>query len=202
MKNRSFARKITPKVKKGKVQKKNNHQITPNFWNVRQKDLIIDIQKTGEGFKHFLKKRDIKNFIELLPNWNELSEDLDAIILAKEELDAQAWYNNGVIGICPWEKELTVEWRKRFFEDHKALLDRLGVEYQVENNYVICYFTEAQVKSYQLLHLLLHELGHHHDKLTTKSRVIGRGEPYAENYAFKYEELIWNRFFENFEICW
>jgi len=42
------------------------------------------------------------------------------------------------------------------------------------------------------MHVLLHELGHHHDRMTTRSQVdAGRGELYAELYANKYMDRIW-----------
>ena len=49
-----------------------------------------------------------------------------------------------------------------------------------------CQFTPVTIMAYQLLHILLHELGHHHDRLTTKP--MGQpntGEPYAEAYALR-----------------
>ena len=63
----------------------------------------------------------------------------------------------------------------------------------------MCEFTEAQARAYQLLHILLHELGHHHDRMTTKPKVrASRGEPYAEAYALQYEARIWDRYQEAF----
>ena len=64
-----------------------------------------------------------------------------------------------------------------------------------------CQFNTAQVRAYQLLHVFLHELGHHHDRITTKSRAeTARGENYAEQYAFKHEALIWERYIERFGL--
>lgn len=85
------------------------------------------------------------------------------------------------------------------YEDHKAVLDRLGVRSHPIENGVMCEFTEAQARAYQLLHILLHELGHHHDRMTTKSKVrASRGEPYAEAYALRHEAMIWKRYQETF----
>jgi hypothetical protein len=51
-------------------------------------------------------------------------------------------------------------------------------------------FTEGQARAYQLLHILPHELGHHHDRITTRSRRrSARGEPYAEAYANRVAQL-------------
>lgn len=139
-------RKTAPKVKGGRVQKKNRHALTPNYWNTRQDILQIDIESPGKGYNHFLKKRDIIEFLEILPNWKEINIEFDAILLAEG---------------------------------------------------VVCYFTERPIKAYQLLHILFHEIGHHHDRITTKSKNnSARGEEYAESYAGKYEKKIWNKYFE------
>ena len=172
--------KTTPKVKNGKVQHKNRHRQTPNYWNTRQAELQLDIQKPGKGFKHYLKKRDILTFLQLLPNWEELNVELDAVILA-EGGGPDGWYNDGVIAICAWEKERSSAMAKEYFREHQAIFDRLNVKYEIKPTHVLCHFTDQQIVAYQLLHIFLHELGHHHDRLSTrKKRDNGpRGEPYA-----------------------
>jgi len=60
---------------------------------------------------------------------------------------------------------------------------------------VIVRWTETTAKAYQLLHVFLHELGHHHDRMTTRSRsTAARGEPYAETYAERYADRIWDAY--------
>jgi hypothetical protein len=45
------------------------------------------------------------------------------------------------------------------------------------------------------MHVLLHELGHHHDRMTTRSRnEAARGESYAETYANRYADRIWEAY--------
>jgi hypothetical protein len=194
-------RKTTPKVKDGRVQKKNRHDITPNYWNTRQDELQLDTEKPGKGFKHFLKKRDIVKFLQILPNWEELNIELDAIILA-EGGGSDGWYSNGVLAICAWEKDKSVTLNKDYFNDHKDIFERLKLEYEIKSSGVICQFNEKQIIAYQLLHIFLHELGHHHDRVSTKEKIDNapRGERYAEDYALKYERIIWNRFFEEFKM--
>ncbi len=192
-------RKTTPKVKDGRVQKKNRHAETPNYWNTRQSELRLDVKDPGKGYKHFLKKRDILKFLGLLPNWEELKVKLDAVILA-EGGGPDGWYTDGVLAICAWEKHGSVSLGKDYFNDHKDLFIRLNLRYEIKKTHVVCHFSPDQIIAYQLLHIMLHELGHHHDRLTTKGRGANRGERYAEEYAFKYEEVIWSRFFEAFPM--
>ena len=61
--------------------------------------------------------------------------------------------------------------------------------------------TEGQARAFQLLHVLLHELGHHHDHMTTRSRrSAARGEWFAENYASQYEAQVWNDYLRRFGL--
>ncbi len=191
-------RKTAPKVKDGRVQKKNRHKITSNYWNFRQDSLQIDIESSGKGYKHFIKKRDIIRFLELLPNWEEINVEFDAILLAQGG-GMDGWYSNGVIGICAWDKNKTCFLDKDYFNEHRDLFERLGLEYEKKKDGVLCHFTDSQIKAYQLLHILLHEIGHHHDRITTKNKYrSARGEKYAEDYAIKYEKLIWDLYFDEF----
>ena len=222
---RQNQRKSTPKVKKGKVQKKNNHQETPTYWNTEQREVVIDKEKPGDGFRHYITKQDVLDFIELIPNWTKLSEGLDAIILDYGDETCDGWYrySYGVIGICAWPKDLAIEMDNDYFFDHKELFDRLDVRYTMKDRYlenpslyqamhgghfprkqaydIVCEFTPNQVKAYQLLHILLHELGHHYDLITTKSKIrAARGEKFAEDYAFEYEAQIWESYFKKFPL--
>lgn len=144
-------------------------------------------------------QRDIETFIGLLPDWAELSRGLNAIALAPGEYSTGGWHTNGVVAVCAWEADLWIDYAVSHYEDHKAVFDRLGVQSHPIEKGVMCEFTEAQARAYQLLHILLHELGHHHDRMTTKSKVrASRGEPCAEAYALQYEALIWERYQETF----
>jgi hypothetical protein len=59
----------------------------------------------------------------------------------------------------------------------------------------VCYlaeFTESTAQAFLLVHVLVHELGHHHDRMTSpRQRDFTRGERYAEDYAKRYEDAIW-----------
>ncbi|MEM6804712.1 MAG: hypothetical protein AAF696_25165 [Bacteroidota bacterium] len=194
-------KKTTPKVKYGKVQKKDRYSLTPNYWNTPQAYLQIDIRKPGKGYKHFLKKRDIHRFIDLLPDREVLMDEIDAIVLDCGG-GPDGWYSGHVIGICAWEKDKTCYLGKDYFSEHKAIFERLNLSYKIGKKWVECNFTEDQIRAYQLLHIFLHELGHHHDRMNTKKKIDNapRGEKYAEDYALKHEQLIWNRFFEEFNM--
>jgi hypothetical protein len=91
---------------------------------------------------------------------------------------------------------------RRSYAEHEDLFNRLEVPCDVmEDGYYLCKFTEPAVRAYQLLHILLHELGHHHDRMTTRTRAkTCRGEGYAEDYAWEHEQVVWDRYLDAFGL--
>lgn len=196
---RSLPRKTTPKVVGGKVQRKNRAARTPNYYNTPQDVPIIDRRRPGAGHRHVLRKKDLVDFISILPDWDELSKGLNAVVLAPAEPGTAGWHDRGIVAICTWQRDLCVQTSPEFYFEHRDIFERIGVECEKREWGYLCKFTGAQVRAYQLLHIFLHELGHHHDRMTTRSqRDIARGEPYAEAYARQYEKLIWQRYGEVF----
>lgn len=196
-----YYRRTAPKVIDGQVQKKNRHALTPNYWNTRQKVPVIDKERPGRNYRHLLTKKDILEFIEIIPEWNELSKGLDAVLLATGERRLDGWYDLGVIGICAWERNIWREVGKGYFVDHAEIFSRLSVESKRQGGGYLCHFTQATAKAFQLLHIFLHELGHHHDRMTTKNqKYSGRGETYAEEWAIKYEQIVWDSYLKKFDL--
>jgi hypothetical protein len=198
---RSSQRKTGTKVRDGKVTRKNRTELSNHYSQVRQFETVIDRLRPGEGYKHYLTIADVRRFIGILPDWDELSAGLDAIIL-DEGGGRMGWHWDGVVAVCAWERELVSDWDNEFAEAHAAILDRLGVERKPMPNDpqgTLCYFDEPSIKGFQLMHILLHELGHHHDRMNTRSRrASARGENYAESYSLKYAERIWDAYFRVF----
>jgi hypothetical protein len=162
---------------------------------------VIDRRKPGRGFRHVLKPKDIRAFIEILPDWDQLSVGLDAIVLAAGSREVYGYHTRGVVHICAWEKDLWLTFPLGSFEGQRVVIERLGVPYEREKDGVVCKFDEEKAKAHQLLATMLHELGHHHDRMTTNQKTYpGRGEAYAETYARRYAERIWVRYQEVFGI--
>jgi hypothetical protein len=89
--------------------------------------------------------------------------------------------------------------RREYVEEHRDIFDRLGVPIEPGDEGYVLGFTEVTLRAYQLLHVFLHELGHHHDRMTTRSqRRSSRGERFAEQYARTHGDQIWSRYFELF----
>ncbi len=199
---RTFHRKTTPKVVGGKPQRKNRWRETPNYHNTAQDIPVIDRQRPGSGYKHLLMKRDVVRFIALLPDWDELSKGLDAIVLAPGDWTTDGWHRPGIVAVCAWERELWREVCSWYYIQHKRIFKQIGVPCsQTADGDFLCKFTESTARAYQLLHVLLHELGHHHDRMTTKRKQqASRGEAYAERYANRYASMTWERYWEEFGL--
>jgi hypothetical protein len=196
---RHGSRKTAPKVRDGKVQRKNRLAPTPSYWNTPQDRPTIDRQRPGEGGRHVLMKRDVEQFIELLPDWADLAQGLRAIILAPRRDGCMGWHTPGVVAVCAWDRELQQDWTMAFVDEHAEVLRQLCVEQEPSESGTLCKFTESQARGFQLLHILLHELGHHHDRMTTRSqRRSSRGETFAEEYANRYAATIYSRYFDTF----
>src|SRR6188768_1229216 len=88
--------------------------------------------------------------------------------------------------------------------EHREYIDdlaALGVRRSTPFGDLELRWTEPQARAYQLLHILPHELGHHHDRITSRSgRRIGRGESYAEAYANRVLEQVWPAYARVFRI--
>jgi hypothetical protein len=47
---------------------------------------------------------------------------------------------------------------------------------------------------------LVHELGHHHDRMTSRGRDAARGEPYATAYARQARAKVWPDYVTRFRL--
>lgn len=190
-------RKSAPQVIKGRVQKKNNWELSTDYYDAPLPGtVVIDRRRPGEGYKHVLNKSDIYRFLDLLPDWKNLALGLNAIVLAPGEQYTDGYHFPGVVHVCAWEAGLWRETTSGYYKEHRDIFERLGVvSEELENGDYLCRFDEAAVRGFQLLHILLHELGHHQDRMTTRrQKRSGRGEKYAEEYARLYEASIWQQY--------
>jgi hypothetical protein len=194
-----FVRKTAPAVRGGKVQYKNRWERSRGWQNHRQDVPAIDRARPGAGCRHLLRKADVERFLALLPDWDELSRGVDVILLA-EGGGSMGWYQDGLVAVCAWERELAWESDIKWLEEHRTELERLGVPIERRRKGLRWLgWTERTAKAFQLVHILLHELGHHHDRMTTRSRrECARGESYAERYALEHADRIWDAYVAEF----
>jgi len=194
-------RKSTPKVVDGRIQLKNNWQESQNYYNTAAPRPEVVRKRPGKGYRHLLFQKDIYDFIKIVPDWGNLSKGLNAIVLAPGEWDTFGYHAPGVVHICAWDSELWITLTESGFEREREICERLSVPVEPGAGGLLCKFTESTARAHQLPATLLHELGHHHDRMTTKSKVkASRGEGYAVSYATKYANRIWERYVEVFGL--
>jgi ribosomal protein L19 len=175
----TFNRRTATKVKDGRVQRKNRNRPTGH------EGYVIDRESPGRGFHHVVSKRDVQAFIDIIPEWHRFSERLERIVLASYSQEAEAahfYYHReetGAIFLGAWPDDLWSEYPAPYFNDHQQIFDRLGVSYDRLEDRVMCRFTEAQARAFMLLHVFMHELGHHFDRIHQKHFGSTKGEDYA-----------------------
>jgi hypothetical protein len=199
-----FHRKSAPGVRDGQTLRKNNWRRSPSVYFDTQSRLVIDRRRPGTGYRHLLLKRDIERFVNLIPNWTELSRGLDLISLDRGRWDCYGWYDRGAIGICAWSLQMSYPADLDWFAEHHRFLGRIGarIEDTRPRGDVIVHWTPDTARAYQLCHVLLHELGHHADRMNTRTKNDNgpRGERFAEKYAFSLEPLVLGRYFNEFGL--
>ncbi len=196
-------RKTTPRVVHGQVKAKNNRALTRGLVDPSRTAPEIFRERPGEGHRHVVSQRDLWTFTRLLPEWSELADGLSAILLAEHDGACDGWHSPGVVALCAWEAWSPVVRGRSYVEEHRAIFERLCIacEPGEDPEDLLCHVSENQARAFMLLHVFLHELGHHHDRMTTRSKAsASRGEPYAEAWALEHEGRVWDRYTRAFEI--
>src|SRR5581483_11305095 len=144
-------RKTTPRVKGGRVAKKNNWEPTPRHAGA-SKYPDFERRRPVSGCRHLLKRRDIERFIDLLPDWDELAVGITTVVLDDGADDSMGWHDEGFVAICAWEEELWwLDTVPEFVDQHRDLFHRLGVDYGKVGPTWVVRWTEGQARAFQLL---------------------------------------------------
>jgi len=179
----ALSSRTATRVKDGRVQPKNRNRPTSHT------GCVLDRESPDRGFQHVLTKADLQAFIDIIPEWDRYSERLERIVLARPDASHDGMHlfyhreESGVIHLYAWSEDLWVEMAQPHFHAHRHIFDRLGVRHDIRAESACCYFSKAQARAYTLLHVFLHELGHHFDRIQQKHRSASQGEAYAEHFA-------------------
>ena len=199
MKRAYQRRKVAPKVKDGVVQKKHNHAPTSGL------GYVLDRQLPARGYRHILTKQDIRDFTDIIPDWKSLAVGIEAIMLTARGYDYEGRYEvfsrekTALLEIPAWEGALWTCFTDAYFNQHRTIFERIGLAFEKVEDGVECRFTRAQAKAFLLLHVFVHELGHHVDRMQTKRQDASiRGEEFAERYANKMLDRLWPAYLERF----
>jgi hypothetical protein len=197
-----FHRRSATRVRGGLTQKKNNWDRSPGHPDVLDPAAIaVERRGPGPGARHLLSVGQVRAFLPLLPDWHEAAAGLRWLVLDGFWGDAMGWYSPRVVALCAWEADLWWEdGVPAWIDEHREVLDLLEVDRRPRGEDVEVRWTEDQARAFLLLHVLPHELGHHHDAMTNRSRRVARGEPYAEAYARRVLDEVWPAYAATFGV--
>lgn len=173
------------------MQRKNRRALTTH------QQLVIDRESPGPRRRHVVTKRDVLAFIEIISDWERLSVRLERIVLCSDDSGWDGLHEfyhreeTGGIFLNAWDEDLWASVPENYFSDHEEVFVRLGVAHERRKGEVFCRFTEAQAQAFMLLHVFMHELGHHFDRMNQRHRDASRGEDYAERFAVQRFEALY-----------
>ena len=193
----SCNRKSAPCVRRGKVQKQNRTALSPDVYEQELAEFVFRRDRPLKGWYHPASIRDVQRFMSVIPDWQRLSMGLRAVILRSGNWWRYGQYNTaGVIGLEAWPRDE----EQSFRQDDRWLLDQLGVELN-ESGYGL--LTPEQAKGFVLLSTFLHEVGHHVDRMSTRSKAdAANGEPFAIRFEQSRQRELWQAYVREFgEPC-
>lgn len=194
--SQTINRKSAPGVKDGKVQKKNRHALSPDIYEHEFDSLVVKRLRPSKGYYHAVSPTDVRRFIALIPDWAEASEGIKAIVFTPGGDWAYGRYNNaGIIKLDAWPK-VEPFWPS----DRKEwLLEQIGVQFTQEDGVLL---NPSQVRAFLLLGTFLHELGHHVNRMSTRSKWdAANGEPAAIAYELRRQRELLAPYLETFGVA-
>jgi hypothetical protein len=191
------------RVRAGQVAKKNNWVPDVNDYYARpQSEIQVERTDPGPGYRHVVTVSELRRFLEILPDWDELAVGLQAISIWRGNSEWLGLSNPGVVVITAWPREMWWLVEPSWIEGEAEILERLEVEViaDPESSHLEVRWTPPQARAYMLTDVLVHELGHHHDRMTSRSGRLGRGEGYAVQYARRVRAEVWPEYVRRFGI--
>jgi hypothetical protein len=195
----------SPAVKNGKVRKKNRWDTYVKSypeWDGRG-EIPIVYEPARRGATHVVDEANLRRFIPLIPNWRQLAEGLHCLVLGDGDdeyyyghTDCFGWQEEGVVCLEAWELPIEQTWDLAIFERDRVIIERLMVDFEIDGEQVRIDFDRRTARGFMLMGVLLHELGHHYDRMRTKKqRACPGGEAYADDFAENLAERMWPAFF-------
>lgn len=164
-------------------------------------ELPIIKESAIRGARHLVSETDLRCFISIIPGWDQLSNGLHGLVLGTGDDDCYGWHDVGVICVHAWRTPIEESWQPGFYAEHREVLERLTVpvEYDEPSGRYLIGFTKKTAMGFLLMHIFLHELGHHHDRMQTRSRLHAPGEEdFAETFSHEVAATMWPEFYRLF----
>lgn len=184
-----IVRRTSTKVINGVVSPKNREDAT----DPRPYEIIRE--PSGRGYRHVVSARQLEQFIRLIPEADRLLEGVERIVLSGGD-SAFGWHRRShrrkvaVIELCAWPKSLWTPMPLWYFRLHQRYFDAFRVGYSLGERPIMCRFNTAQARAFSLLHVFLHELGHHQDWKHRRGGYFPGEELYADEFAFRYFDQL------------
>jgi len=194
-------RKSAMRVRRGRVAKKNNWSPDArDYYALPQSEIQIERTDPGPGYRHVVNVAQLRRFLGILPDWEELAVGLQAISIYRGNPDWLGLSNPGVVVITAWVREMWWQVERSWAQEEAELLELLEVEVvpHGESSLLEVRWTEGQARAFMLMDVLVHELGHHHDRMTSRGAEASRGEPYALEYARRVAGELWPEYVREF----
>lgn len=193
----------TPRVVDGAVQKKQRRDVLVSEHELRDSDdepLPIVTLPALRGWRHVVDESELARFVRLIPDWDERSLGLRALILGEGGDGTYGWHDErGVICLNAWGTPFEETWSRDDHDELRPILERLQVDVEIDGADAHCRFTRKTAGGFLLMYVFLHELGHHVDRMGTRYQEdCPGGEPFAEDFAATVADSMWDRFFREF----
>ena len=174
---RRALRKTTPRVKDGRVQRKNYR----DEWSVDTGPLEVVTEVPGPGYRHVLDEALLREFMALVPDSEQVSRGLRT--MTHHDWEFENVEPDTVICFDPKTPGRPAICDVVYASDAICVYERN----------ILVRFDRKTAADYMLLHVFLHELGHHVDAMAPprKGRTT-RGEDYAELWALRTADAMWD----------
>ncbi len=195
---RGGQRKSTPGVVDGRVKKKNRTALSPDPYESDLPSLEIRRMRPAKGYYHAVSVTDVRRMIALIPDWDEVAQGIRAVFLTPGGDDAYGRYNNaGIIKLDAWPRSGIdpVLDRKRW------LLAQIGIDLGSLKEGDLVQMNRDQARCFLLLGTFLHEIGHHLDRMSTRSkRDAANGEAVAVAYEHRRQQELYPAYCAEFGV--
>lgn len=122
--------KSTPRVKDGRVQRKNYRDVS------QPGPLEIQVDAPTAGHCHVVSRELLERFVELIPEWREHSRGLERIVLGGGGTRYDGRYEDGVIELSAWPDPVAIIMAPGYHAMHRAIWDRLRVPSRPEPEFI------------------------------------------------------------------
>jgi hypothetical protein len=119
-------RKTTPRVKDGRVQRKNHRDV----WSGEAGPLRVETEVPGPGYRHVVSEALLREFMALVPDWEQASRGLRTVILTQGSEQYDGYYGYGDIELRAWPDPPARSVGPWQFAERRALWERLGIRWR------------------------------------------------------------------------